>query len=44
MNVAFARGQVDCHVGHVQEVIGEIFLDHITPISKADDEIGDDVK
>ena len=32
-------GQMKRHIGHVQEVIGEVLLDHVSLVTKADDEI-----
>jgi len=41
MDGHLVRGHVDRHIGHVKEVIGEIFLDYITLIPTADHEIRD---
>jgi hypothetical protein len=30
---------VECHIGHVQKIVGKIFLDHEAFVSAADDKI-----
>ena len=39
VNVDQIIGEIDRHVRRVEEVIGEIFLDQITLVTKADDEV-----
>ena len=35
----FVVAHVEGHVGHVQEIVGEVFLDQVTLVSATDDEI-----
>ncbi|MNR53447.1 hypothetical protein D3C85_1734650 [compost metagenome] len=32
-------GHVECHVGHVQEVVREVLLDHVALVTAADHEV-----
>ena len=34
-------GHVEGDIGHVQEVVGEVFLDHIALVAAANDEVVD---
>ena len=44
MNLHSILAEVERDVGEVQEVIGEVLLDHVAPISQADNEIVDSVR
>ena len=36
-------GEIEGHVRRVEEVVGEVLLDHVALVAKADDEVGDAV-
>ncbi len=41
VNLHLVPGNIKCHTRHVQEIVGEVFLDHVPAITGADDEIID---
>jgi len=41
VNDHFVAGDIEGHIGGVEEVVGEVFLDDVALVSEADDEVVD---